>query len=286
MKELSLNILDITYNSIKAKAETIEITVSESVQKNIVVRNFKNLFSAERFSVCKTREKLPCFVMEHKSTIRRVLGNVDMKLQENKARNLSLAAPKIDGILIHPGESFSFWKLVGKCKSSMGYKEGLTISGSDVSSGTGGGMCQLSNLIHWMILHSPLEITEHHHHDGFDLFPDHNRKVPFGTGTSITYNYLDYRFKNTTDTTFQLCIYLTDNELCGELRSERMPEFRYEIRTENEHFVRENGVVYRVGQVYRKCFEASGSKVLWDKCIRNNHARVMYSTDKLTVIQK
>jgi len=42
MKELSLNILDITYNSIKAKAETIEITVSESVQKNIVEIEIKD----------------------------------------------------------------------------------------------------------------------------------------------------------------------------------------------------------------------------------------------------
>jgi len=42
MKELSLNILDITDNSIKAKAETIEITVSESVQKNIVEIEIKD----------------------------------------------------------------------------------------------------------------------------------------------------------------------------------------------------------------------------------------------------
>ena len=46
-----------------------------------------------------------------------------------------------------------------------------------------------------------MEITaiEHHHHDALDLFPDYNRQIPFGTGTSIAYNYLDYRFKNTTN---------------------------------------------------------------------------------------
>ena len=56
-----------------------------------------------------------------------------------------------------------------------GYKEGLTIAKGKPSSGIGGGMCQLSNLIHWMILHTDMEITEHHHHDQIDLFPDFKR---------------------------------------------------------------------------------------------------------------
>lgn len=263
--------------------EISPLTYWLSVQKNIAVRKIKNIFGKQKFSVCKSNEKLPFLVIGHKSIIRRVLGDVDMRLQENKAKNLSLAAPKIDGILIYPGEVFSFWNLVGKCKASMGYKEGVTISNAKVSSGIGGGMCQLSNLIHWMILHSPLEIVEHHHHDGFDLFPDYNRKVPFGTGTSIAYNYLDYRFKNTTDNIYQLCIYVTEKDLCGELRCEITPEFEYEIRTENECFVREDDGVYRTGEVYRKCININTGEMLWDKCIRKNHAKVIYNTDNLAI---
>jgi len=270
----------------KLFCEISPLTYWLSVQKNIVIRNLKDFFGKQEFSKQKSYEKLSFLVIEHKSIIRRVLGNVDMNLQENKAKNLSLAAPKIDGVMIYPGEIFSFWKLVGKCKTSMGYKEGVTISNSKVSSGIGGGMCQLSNLIHWMILHSPLEIVEHHHHDGFDLFPDYNRKVPFGTGTSITYNYLDYRFKNTTDNTYQLCIHVTENELCGELRSEVLPEFKYEIRIENERFVRENGDVYRIGNVYRKCFNRITNVLLKDECIRENHAKVMYDIQNLTIIDR
>lgn len=254
-----------------------------STQKNTMQRKISDLFSKQKFSKHKSDKKLPFLVYEHTSLIRRVLGNVDMELQENKAKNLSLASPKIDGILIYPGEVFSFWNLVGKCTASKGYKEGLTISKSEVCSGIGGGMCQLSNLIHWIILHSPLEILEHHHHDGFDLFPDYNRKVPFGTGTSISYNYMDYRFKNTTDNVYQLCIYVTENELCGELRAEVLPEFEFDIRTEDECFIRENGTVYRVGNVYRKCIEKNTGKILWDKCIRKNRAKVMYDTSNLTI---
>lgn len=89
------------------------------------------------------------------------------------------------------------------------------------SQGIGGGLCQFTNLLHWLVLHSPLRIVEYHHHDGVDLFPDCGRQIPFGIGTSISYNYLDYRFQNPTGTTFQLLVWTTDTHLCGELRSRR-----------------------------------------------------------------
>lgn len=61
-----------------------------------------------------------------------------------------------------------------------------------VSEGIGGGMCRFTNLLHWMILHKPLTIVEHHHHGSFDLFPDFGRQVPFGTGTSVCYNHMQF----------------------------------------------------------------------------------------------
>ncbi|MCV4732570.1 VanW family protein, partial [Escherichia coli] len=84
--------------------------------------------------------------------------------------------------------------------------EGLTIAGNEASKGIGGGLCQFTNLIHWMALHTELDIVEHHHHDRLDLFPDYGRQIPFGTGTSIMYNYLDYRLKNNTSITYQIVV--------------------------------------------------------------------------------
>lgn len=257
-----------------------------SVQKNIATRHFRDFFSRVKFSKRKAKEKLPVLTMEHCSVMRRVLGNVDMCLQENKAKNLSLAAPKIDGILIYPGEVFSLWKLLGQCKASQGYQRGVTISNEKVSSGVGGGMCQLSNLIHWMILHSPLDIVEHHHHDGFDLFPDNNRTVPFGTGTSIAYNYLDYRFQNNTDHIYQLCVWVDETHLWGELRCEAQSHLEYNIYVEDERFVREEDGVYRIGSVYRECINQNSGETLWKLCIRNNHAKVLYDTDHLHITEQ
>lgn len=269
----------------KLFCELCPLTYWLSKQKNIMARHIANAFSKEKFAVKRTEEKLLYSVFEHSSVIRRVLGNVDMTLQENKAENLALAAPKVNGVLIYPGEVFSFWKLVGKCSASKGYKKGLTISKGKTAEDIGGGMCQFTNLIHWMVLHSPLDITEHHHHDGYDLFPDNNRKVPFGTGTSIAYNYLDYRVKNNTDKVFQFVICLTETHLCGELLCDCAPEFEYVINTENEKFIKEKDGIYRTGYVYRTCKDISTGKTLWSKCIRKNHARVMYDTSLVDAVE-
>ena len=268
----------------KLFCEISPLTYKISMQKCITKRHIKNAISKEKFAKTKG-EPLPIVIYKHNSLIRRKLGNVDLQLQENKAVNLGLAAPKISGILIRPGETFSLWKLVGSCTKRKGYKEGLTIAKGDTSKGIGGGMCQLSNLIHWMILHTDMEITEHHHHDQLDLFPDFKRVIPFGTGTSIMYNYLDYRFKNTTDITYQLIIYTTDEYLCGELRVDKRQNYSYHIDAEDVFFSKEkDGIVYRNGKVYRTKIDIKTGNKVEKKLIRTNHARVCYDTSNLEIV--
>ena len=247
-----------------------------SVVKCCLLRHLRDLFSAERFCRKRSAQLLPLVVCKHKSLIRRKLGDVDMTLQENKAVNLALAAPAVSGILIRPGETFSLWHLVGKTSARRGYREGLMIKQGKPDRGIGGGLCQLSNLIHWLVLHTPFEITEHHHHDGVDLFPDFGRQVPFGVGTSISYNYLDYRFRNRTDQTFQLIIYTDEKYLNAELRSDRQLPVKYHIESRNEHFEKESGIWFRKGEVWRLCFDKSTGNCLEEKRIKINHARVMY----------
>lgn len=252
------------------------ITYQISVKCLCCQRHISDFWGKKKFASEKREELLPITVYEHKSLIRRRLGNVNMELQDNKAINLSLAAPKINKVLIRPGETFSFWKLVGKTQAKKGYKDGVQIAGNKVTQGIGGGMCQFTNLLHWMILHTPLEIVEHHHHDRYDLFPDYNRQVPFGTGTSIFYNYLDYRFHNPTDITFQLITYTTEEYLCGELRADKGLPYSYHIMSENDHFEEEDGVYYRCGQVYRKIIDKNTGNLIERQLLRTNHAQVMY----------
>ena len=246
------------------------------MEKEILKRHIKDMLKGVRFAKKRTQDSLPVVIYRHNSLIRRRLGNVNMQLQENKATNLALAVMHIDGLVIRPGETCSVWRLLGRTTKRKGYKEGLTIAKGKPSQGIGGGMCQLSNLIHWLVLHSELTITEHHHHDGLDLFPDFGRQIPFGTGTSISYNYLDYRFRNQTSDTFQLKVWVDGEYLRGELRSSGAQPYTYHIHAENEYFSRENGVVYRNGQVFRDVVDVATGKCIESKLIRTNHAKVMY----------
>ena len=254
---------------------TYRLSVWKEQSKRFLSDGVKNFTGRQKLS--KTRSTLlPAVIYSHQSLIRRKLGDADPVLQENKTVNLALAAPKVDRILIRPGETFSFWHLVGSCTAKKGYRKGLTIRQGIPQSGIGGGMCQFTNLIHWMVLHSPLTIIEHHHHDGIDLFPDFGRKVPFGTGTSILYNYRDYRFRNDTDQTFQLCVRVTDQYLCGELRAERKLPHSYHIRVDDEYFIREGEEVYRCGEIWQDIVDKRSGEIIVHTLIKKNRAKVMY----------
>lgn len=270
----------------KLFCELCPLTYRISTEKEILKRHLSDLHKGIRFAKAQTEDLLPVLVYHHNSLIRRRLGNVNMQLQENKAVNLALATPHINGLLIRPGETFSLWKLVGRTTARKGYKEGLTITKGQPAQGIGGGLCQLSNLIHWMVLHSELTITEHHHHDGLDLFPDHGRQIPFGTGTSISYNYLDYRVTNNTSNIYQLRLWVDDKYLCGELRADAEQPHTFHIHAENEYFSRQDGIVYRNGQVYRDTIDRITGRVLESTLIRTNHARVMYECPPEMIIEE
>lgn len=256
-----------------------------SAEKEILKRHISDRLKGTAFARKRSSDALPKSIYKHNSLIRRRLGNVDMQLQENKANNLALAVSHLNGIMIYPGETFSLWKLVGRTTASRGYKEGLTIAKGKPSKGIGGGLCQLSNLIHWMVLHSELTITEHHHHDGLDLFPDHGRQIPFGTGTSISYNYLDYRFRNDTQNTYQLLVRVDGEYLCGELRAMEAQKHTFHIYAEGEHFTKEDGIIYRNGMVYRDTIDRVTGQSIERQLIRTNHARVMYDLPEGTEVK-
>lgn len=246
-----------------------------SLHKEIFLRKFKDYFGTEVFASLKSEEALPNIVKSHSSILVRRLYGVDFRLQENKVTNIELACKKINGIIIRPGEVFSFWKTVGPATKRKGYKEGLVISKKGLTKGYGGGLCQMANMIHWLVLNSPLTVTELHHHSDA-LFPDDRRRVPFGTGTSVSYNNIDYRFKNTTDQSVQILVWCENGELCGELRSITEFPYRYKLIEENNHFRKEDDKYYRISQVYREIIDRKTQETVKKELILDNHSEVLY----------
>jgi vancomycin resistance protein VanW len=187
-----------------------------SVWEKRVRKKLQWVFTASESSRQRAGEKLAHRVKIHQSALIRKLGTSDPRLQVNKITNLNIATQRINGVLIMPGETFSFWRLVGLPTRYKGYLEGMLLARGEVLVGVGGGLCQLSNLLHWLALHTPLTITERHHH-GFDPFPDDGRVLPFGSGATVFYNYIDLQFRNDTEHTFQILVGVTDKHLKGEI---------------------------------------------------------------------
>lgn len=246
-----------------------------SLQKEIFKRHIKNLVNNENYAKIKQQEKLPNVISSRSINLIKKGKGIDPVLQENKATNINLASNKINGIVIHPGEVFSFWKTLGNTTKRKGYREGRVIMGDKLEPGVGGGLCNLANTIHWLVLHSPLDVTEFHSHSDA-LAPDHGKREPFSSGTSVCYNSIDYRFKNNTDQNIQLLLWCDDEKLHGELRSEKEFPWRYELVEENHCFKKEGDKYYRNSKIYREVIDKETNNILKKELVLDNHSEVMY----------
>ncbi|MGK9070091.1 VanW family protein, partial [Staphylococcus warneri] len=175
-------------------------------------------------------------------------------------------------------EEFSFWKLVGKINKKNGYKDGRVIINNKVQPGMGGGLCNLANSINLLIQHSPLVVTELHTHSDA-LSPDHGKRVPFGTGTSITYNYIDYRFKNTTDQTVQINLWVENETSYAELRSEKPFPVKFNLIERDHHFTKVDGKFYRKSNIYKETIDKKTNKVIKEELVYKNNSEVLFDYD-------
>lgn len=228
-----------------------------------------------QFAKTRLSSSLPFVYFTHKTPLFRKLKDVDMWMQHNKVTNLKLASARVNGIVLRPGEVFSYWKLIGKPSRRKGYLDGMVLKSGTFHAGCGGGLCQLSNLIFWMTIHTPLTVTERHRHS-YDVFPDSNRTQPFGSGATCFYPHGDLMIRNNTSDTYQLSIWMDDTYLHGQWLASSSPEYRYEI-VERNHEMRSEfwGGYSRHNELYQQKYDLVGN-LLEEQLIVQNSAIMMY----------
>lgn len=205
-----------------------------------------------------------------------------MGLQGNKRTNVALAIARLDDRVLLPHQELSFWRCVGPPSARRGFVPGLVLQNGRVSAGVGGGLCQLSNLLYWLVLHSPLEVTERHHH-GYDVFPDSGRVLPFGSGATVFYNYVDLRFRNPTEHRFRLSLWLTDDELHGQLKADHLPRLAYHVREEGHRFLKADGRWFRENRLYQVAVDRHSGSEEASRLVAANRSPVMYAVDETNV---
>ncbi len=245
------------------------------IEQQRFFRSIKNWRDRKKFANRNAESNYLYTCKKHQSLLRRRLGDSDPILQENKIVNLTLAASRIDGVIIQPGEIFSFCVLVGRATKKKGYIEGMQLSRGEVKTGIGGGICQLANLLYWMVLHTPLTVIERHHHS-FDPFPDEGRVLPFGSGASVFYNYVDLRFKNTAEFAIQIRVWVTDRHLKGAIFSSEEMEYSYHLEEREHQFYKKDGKTYRRNEIWRRTVNKRTGNIVQEELLLQNNSEVKY----------
>ncbi|MFO0550940.1 MAG: VanW family protein [Polyangiaceae bacterium] len=132
------------------------------------------------------------------------------KRYEDRTFNLRLAASKVDGVVLLPGEVFDFNALVGPRDEAHGYRIAPVIAQGELVDGIGGGTCQISGTLHGAVFFSGLEIVERYPHSRPSSY------IALGLDATVSYPNITYRFKNT----FDFPIVLHEKVAGGVVRAE------------------------------------------------------------------
>lgn len=157
-----------------------------------------------------------------------------------------------------------------------GYVDGMVLRNGTFCAGVGGGLCQLSNLIFWMTLHTPLTVIERHRH-GYDVFPDADRTQPFGSGATCFYPHGDLMIRNDTQEDYQLFVSVGEEYLVGEWRTSAPPEYLYRVVERNHEMKGQYwGGYTRHNELYRQVFDLEG-RLVEESLLVKNAAIMMYA---------
>lgn len=115
---------------------------------------------------------------------------------KSRVHNIGLASSRVNGILVAPGETFSFVKTVGEINRKSGYQTAYVISGGRTVLGDGGGVCQVSTTLFRAALNAGLQIVERNPHSyrvGY-----YEQESPPGIDAAIYSPSVDLKFINNT----------------------------------------------------------------------------------------
>ncbi len=157
---------------------------------------------------------------------------------QNKVHNLKVVGDKINNLVIHPGEVFSFWKMIGKPNEKNNFKEGRNLINNTISSDFGGGICQFSSILYYLALQSGLKILERFPHS-MDIYKEEERFTPLGADCTVVYGYKDLQIQNPFHFPVQFKCIVNDHELHLSLIS---PEQVFLNEIEFKYLETEKGV--------------------------------------------
>lgn len=178
------------------------------------INKFNDADEGEKFEV-KAKIILPEITKEmlEKNLFKDVLGEYSTYVSGTSVRknNVKLAGEKCNGIILLPGEEFSYNQTVGKRTKAAGFGEaGAYLNGETVQE-VGGGICQTSSTIYNAIVLSNLKITERHNHTYISGY------VPIGRDATVSWGGPDFKFKNDQKYPIKLEVFYSNSRIYAKV---------------------------------------------------------------------
>ena len=125
--------------------------------------------------------------------------------RKNRVNNMALAAQRINGAVLSPGEEFSMNETILDRTKENGYYLAPAIRNGTYEQEYGGGVCQVSSTLFNAVMMADLTVTERHHHSWPMTY------VPIGRDATISTGYKDFKFVNSTEGEVVIFAYLDRN---------------------------------------------------------------------------
>ncbi|MFA7466812.1 MAG: VanW family protein, partial [Desulfotomaculaceae bacterium] len=143
--------------------------------------------------------------------------------QANRNHNIATAAGKMDGLIVGPGEVFSFNRAVGSRGIEQGYRMANVIVGNKLEEGLGGGVCQVSTTLYNAVLLADLAVEQRSNHSIPISY------APVGRDAAVAYDFLDLKFKNNLDSHVLIKTLVRNSDLTVKIYGAPNPDKKVQL---------------------------------------------------------
>lgn len=200
------------------KSKIKDLVESEENSASIQVEVIQPKVTKEQLEAMMFRDTLGSFSTRYSA------GNVA------RSANVALAASRINGVILLPGETFSYDKTVKPRTKANGYKEAPVYVGNKVESGLGGGICQTSSTLYSAVLYSNLEIVSRTSHSLPVSY------IPAGQDATIAEGYIDFLFRNNTEYPIKISAGASAGTVSCSILGTKTKDFKVELVNQNHSF--------------------------------------------------
>lgn len=170
--------------------------------------------------------------------------------------NIRLACQAINGMILQPGDEFSFNDVVGERTSARGYRKAPAYSSGETVSELGGGICQVSSTLYYSVLLAELEVTARQNHSYVSSY------IPMGMDATVSWGGPEFKFRNNTNYPIRIEAEISDGyvtvRLMGTDKRDYYIEMEYDVagylkpETEYKEFEIDNEEGYKDGDVIQE----------------------------------